>query len=220
MTPNAGDTLFVANSDADSVSVIDTNDGSEIERIDVRLAEDAFAGASPEGVVLSEDERRCMSPMPTATRRCGCAFRKARGGNAAEKMVKPRSQKYGIIPTGQYPSAVAGQTANSSSEMERNGIRTFVDAREQQRAHSESTQPAFPPNKEKNRQAGNTAGRLFRETSHRFASGRASIIALHAATLQNDGLMGLRPRNCLPGRAPSNTWSTSSRRIARTTGFW
>ena len=52
-----GTRLFVANSNADSVSVIDTGSDQEIERIDVRLAENALVGASPEGIALSEDEK-------------------------------------------------------------------------------------------------------------------------------------------------------------------
>ena len=52
-----GSRLFVANSNADNVSVIDTTTDQEIERIDVRLAEDALPGASPEGVALSDDEK-------------------------------------------------------------------------------------------------------------------------------------------------------------------
>src|SRR6266436_2080903 len=58
MMPNAeGTRLFVANSNADSVSVIDTATDQEVERIDVRLAEDALPGASPEGLALSDDEQ-------------------------------------------------------------------------------------------------------------------------------------------------------------------
>ncbi len=58
MMANAeGARLFVANSDADSVSVIDTATDQEIERIDVRLAEDALPGASPEGLALNDDEQ-------------------------------------------------------------------------------------------------------------------------------------------------------------------
>jgi len=49
MIANAdGSRIFVANSNADSVSVIDTISNREIERIDVRLAENALPGASPE----------------------------------------------------------------------------------------------------------------------------------------------------------------------------
>ncbi len=58
MTANAAGTrLFVANSNADSVSAIDTATDQEIERIDVRLAGNALPGASPEGLALSDDEQ-------------------------------------------------------------------------------------------------------------------------------------------------------------------
>src|SRR5712691_10280196 len=58
MIVNAGGTrLFVANSNADNISVIDTTTDQEIERIDVRLAEDALPGSSPEAVALSDDEK-------------------------------------------------------------------------------------------------------------------------------------------------------------------
>jgi YVTN family beta-propeller protein len=47
--------LYVANSNADSVSVIDTTLDREIERINVRLAENALDGQSPESLALSAD---------------------------------------------------------------------------------------------------------------------------------------------------------------------
>src|SRR5947208_4442036 len=47
--------LYVVNSDADTVSVIDTRLDREIERISVRLAENARPGSSPEGLALSPD---------------------------------------------------------------------------------------------------------------------------------------------------------------------
>ncbi|HEY1402720.1 MAG TPA: hypothetical protein VGB05_01195, partial [Pyrinomonadaceae bacterium] len=50
--------LYVANSNADSVSVIDTLADREIERIDVRLAEQtALTGNSPESLALGADGR-------------------------------------------------------------------------------------------------------------------------------------------------------------------
>src|SRR5712692_5124743 len=56
MVPNVeGTRLFVANSNADSVSVIDTTTDQEMERIDVRLAENALPGTSPEGLALGAD---------------------------------------------------------------------------------------------------------------------------------------------------------------------
>jgi YVTN family beta-propeller protein len=49
--------LYVVNSNADSVSVIDTRTDREIERISVRLPETKHIGASPEGLALSGDGR-------------------------------------------------------------------------------------------------------------------------------------------------------------------
>ena len=48
----AGTRLYVADSNADAVSVIDTARDAEIERIDVRLAEKAAPGSSPEALAL------------------------------------------------------------------------------------------------------------------------------------------------------------------------
>ncbi|MFN2480213.1 MAG: bifunctional YncE family protein/alkaline phosphatase family protein [Pyrinomonadaceae bacterium] len=47
--------LYVVNSNADSVSVIDTATDEEIERVNVRLSEDALTGHTPESLALSED---------------------------------------------------------------------------------------------------------------------------------------------------------------------
>lgn len=47
--------LYVVNSDADSVSVIDTAADREVERVGVRAAEDAPPGHSPEALALSDD---------------------------------------------------------------------------------------------------------------------------------------------------------------------
>ncbi len=49
--------LYVVNSNADSVSVIDTAADKELERINVRIAEKAQLGSSPESLVLSADEK-------------------------------------------------------------------------------------------------------------------------------------------------------------------
>src|SRR4030095_12562778 len=49
--------LYVVNSNADAVSVIDTATDKVIETISVKLAEDALIGGSPEGLFLSDDER-------------------------------------------------------------------------------------------------------------------------------------------------------------------
>jgi YVTN family beta-propeller protein len=49
--------LFVVNSNADSVSVIDTKSDKIVERINLKLSESENIGASPEGLALSDDEK-------------------------------------------------------------------------------------------------------------------------------------------------------------------
>src|SRR5436309_10407340 len=109
MTPNAdGTRLFVANSNADSVSVIDTSSEQEIERIDVRLAENALVGASPEGIALSEDEKTLYVANAHSNAVAVVSLsEKSRGVKSQTKNDEAKSKILGFIPTGQYPSAVA-----------------------------------------------------------------------------------------------------------------
>lgn len=59
MLLNAGGSrLYVVNSNADSVSVIDTEADREIERTAVGLAEDATLGSSPAGLALVGTAKR------------------------------------------------------------------------------------------------------------------------------------------------------------------
>lgn len=92
--------LYVVNSDADSVSVIDTATDRVIETINVRLAEGALIGASPEGLALSEDEQTLYVANAHAN------------AVAVVKLVKTPSRREssklaGFIPTGNYASAIA-----------------------------------------------------------------------------------------------------------------
>ncbi len=207
MTPNAeGTRLFAANSNADSVSVIDTATDEEIERIDVRLAEDALPGASPEGMALSDDEKTLYVANAHSNAVAVVALsEKARGGKKAEKMAEAAKSKIlGFIPTGQYPSAVAfadgklfigngkGTGFESSSMRVNNSGRT-----------PNAPNAAFPPNEKKNRQGGQYSGSIV--------SGNISVVALPdlpqlsrytQQTLQNDGLMGFAPAKLFAGPSP------------------
>ena len=119
MMNSSGTRLFVVNSDADSVSVIDTSGDREVERINVRLAENALIGASPESMALNADESILYVANAHANAVAVVALsNKARGVGAArsERSEKERenhngdndrSKVRGFIPTGQYPSAVA-----------------------------------------------------------------------------------------------------------------
>jgi YVTN family beta-propeller protein len=101
--------LYVANSNDDSVSVIDTQTDKEIERINVRLSEGVPPGNSPEGLVLRGDDLYVANAHSNSVAVVELSER-ARGGSWDEK--NERSKVKGFIPTGQYPSALAlaGQT--------------------------------------------------------------------------------------------------------------
>lgn len=128
MTVNAARTrLYVVNSNADSVSVIDTTSDKEIERIKVQLAEGQPIGSSPESLALSADGATLyvanahsnsvavvsLAPpargITTASRDEdeGRESRAERQREARERREAARSRVRGFIPTGQYPSAVA-----------------------------------------------------------------------------------------------------------------
>lgn len=86
--------LYVANSNNDSVSVIDTRTDKELERISVRLSESVPAGNSPEGLALRGDELYVANAHSNSVA-------------VVELSDKGRSKVRGFIPTGQYPSAIA-----------------------------------------------------------------------------------------------------------------
>ncbi|HKR13510.1 MAG TPA: hypothetical protein VJT15_15705 [Pyrinomonadaceae bacterium] len=103
-----GSRLFVANSNDDSVSVIDTATDKEIERISTRLSESVPPGNSPEGLALDGDDLYVANAHSNSVAVVELSERSrgARGEESERSMVR------GFIPTGQYPSAVAlvGQT--------------------------------------------------------------------------------------------------------------
>jgi YVTN family beta-propeller protein len=115
MTLNAdASRLYVVNSNADSVSVIDTSTDREVERISVRLAERAPVGSSPEGLALSDDGRTLYVANAHSNSIAVVQLSNAaRGGEARAslsstgRLPSDRSTVRGFIPTGQYPSAVA-----------------------------------------------------------------------------------------------------------------
>ena len=86
--------LYVVNSDADSVSVIDTRTDKVVDTINVRLNESPQNGMSPEGVALSDDEKTLY-------------VANAHSNTVAVIGVANKSKLLGFIPTGNYPSAVA-----------------------------------------------------------------------------------------------------------------
>ena len=103
--------LYVANSNADSVSVIDTASDRVVETIGVRLEEKGLIGASPEGLALSADARtlyvanahsNAVAVVALSAAAMGADRADEEGGETGS-----RSMVRGFIPTGQYPSAIA-----------------------------------------------------------------------------------------------------------------
>jgi YVTN family beta-propeller protein len=198
--------LFVANSDADSVSVIDTTTDQEIERLDVRLSEDALPGASPESLALSDDEKilYVANAHSNAVAVVQLSAR-ARDGKSSEKIAEPAKSKIlGFIPTGQYPSAVA--IANGRLFVG-NGKGTGFEP-SSMRVNQSGLTPnppnaAFPPNREKDRQGGQYSGSIV--------SGNISAVPLPddpalarytQQTMQNDGLMDFAAPKLFAGKSP------------------
>jgi YVTN family beta-propeller protein len=122
MTLNrAGTRLYVVDSNADAVSVIDTTRDVEIERIDVRLAEKARLGATPEDLALDAGGDRLyvanahanavavvdLSAEARGEKLTQARTRKDDDDDDAPTAATARSRVAGFIPTGQYPSAVA-----------------------------------------------------------------------------------------------------------------
>jgi YVTN family beta-propeller protein len=129
--------LYVVNSNADCVSVIDTKTDREVERVNVRLAETAPLGASPESLDLSRNEATlyvanahsnsvAVVALSAAARgmtdESASAEREERREARREKSERTAVKKEnadrddempahsvvkGFIPTGFYPSAVA-----------------------------------------------------------------------------------------------------------------
>src|SRR5207248_572297 len=159
--------------DADSVSVIDTSTDQEIERIDVRLAENALPGASPEGIALSADERTLYVANAHSNAIAVVALSpKARPGHAAGKMKEDAKSKIlGFIPTGQYPSAVA---VADGKLFVGNGKGTGFEPSSMRVSNSGFTpnppNAKFPPQEEKNRQGGQYSGSIV--------SGNISMVSL------------------------------------------
>ncbi len=104
--------LYVANSNDDSVSVIDTQTDREIERINVRLSEGVPRGNSPEGLALRGNDLYVANAHSNSVAVVELNDKPRNRTSQEEGLAPARSRVKGFIPTGQYPSALAvvGQT--------------------------------------------------------------------------------------------------------------
>jgi YVTN family beta-propeller protein len=104
--------LYVVNSNADTVSVIDTATDKLVEKINVKLAEKALTGASPEGLALSDDEKTLYVANAHANAIAVVSLASlpspaSKKTNSKNSPNLANSKLLGFIPTGQYASAVA-----------------------------------------------------------------------------------------------------------------
>jgi YVTN family beta-propeller protein len=200
-----GTRLFVANSNADSVSVIDTGSDQEIERIDVRLAENALVGASPEGIALSEDEKTLYIANAHSNAVAVVSLSdKTRGAKSSSKNDEAKSKMLGFIPTGQYPSAVA---VADGKLFIGNGKGTGFEPSSIRVSNSGFTpnppNSAFPANAEKNRQGGQYSGSIVSGNISMVPHPNDPTLAHYTQqTMQNDGLLDFAPPKLFAGESP------------------
>jgi len=87
--------LFVANSNSNSVSVIDLDKNKVLETIGTALFPEAPAGSTPNGLAISEDGHKLF--IANADNNCLAVFDVSEPGD---------SKALGFIPTGWYPTSV------------------------------------------------------------------------------------------------------------------
>ncbi len=189
---NAAQTrLYVVNSNADTVSVIDTTADRVIETINVRIAESEPVGASPEGLALSDDEKT----MYVANAHANAV---AVIGLAANPSVKDRSKLLGFIPTGKYASAVAvvgnhifianGKGTgmdNSSVKVNETGF------------YPNMPNENFPP--QTNKRGNYSVSQVSGNVSVVDVPDEKKLFAYTQSVMRNDGLLGREKRNLFPG---------------------
>jgi YVTN family beta-propeller protein len=90
-----GKYLFVANANDNSVSVIETAKGKEIEVLNAALYPNSLEGSSTNGIALSEDEEKLY--VANADNNCLAVFEVEEFGH---------SKSLGFIPVGWYPTQV------------------------------------------------------------------------------------------------------------------
>ncbi|HKS80490.1 MAG TPA: hypothetical protein VJR23_03215 [Candidatus Acidoferrales bacterium] len=209
--------LYVANSDADSVSVIDPRAESVVETISVRLSEKSLPGGSPEGLALNADGSLLFvansHSNAVAVVRLGPSARGVserdgeRNGKDRDKDEDSSargSQVVGFIPTGQYPSAVA--VANGSlfvANGKGNGFdNSSLIANNSGRAPNTASD-RFPAGTGGTRQGGEYDAALIAGTISQIAEPVASTLANYTnQVMHNDGLVGSPDVHLFAGASP------------------
>ncbi len=199
--------LFVVNSNADSVSVIDTQSDKMIERINVKLAESEPIGGSPEGLALSADEKTLFVANAHANAVAVIALGedsklKIEVENPKSKIQNPKSKVVGFIPTGQYASAVAvvGErlfVANGKGTGVENSSMTVNNSGRVPNAPNEK----FPPTVRS--QGGQYAGSIVvGNISHLPIPKERELFDYTQSAMRNNNLIGSRKTALFKGKSP------------------
>jgi YVTN family beta-propeller protein len=200
--------LYVANSNDDSVSVIDTATDKEIERINVRLSESVPEGNSPEALALSGDDLYVANAHSNSVAVVELS-RRSRGEATSRSESDgdewERSTVRGVIPTGQYPSAVAvvGRTlfvGNGKGTGLENSSTVVNNSGRVPNAPNEQFPPAATGGR---RQGGQYSGSLV--VGNIIAIDISDDPALARYTQQvmrNNGLLGPERARLFTGRSP------------------
>ncbi len=207
--------LYVANSDADSVSVIDTRTDRVVETISVRLSEKSLPGGSPEGLALSADgatlyvanaHSNTVAVVALGPAAMGTSARKedSKSSDDDDEKSPQRSQVRGFIPTGQYPSALA---VADGSLFVANGKGTGFEnssliANNSGRAPN-TANDRFPAGTGSTRQGGEYDVALIAGTISQIAEPDArTLVNYTSQVMRNDGLIGAPDVHLFAGAPP------------------
>ncbi len=207
MILNAAKTLlFIVNSNADSVSVIDTTTDKLIERINLKLSETEPIGASPEGLALSDDEKTLYvadaHANAVAVVSLDAEFGSENRKNRKSKIENRKSKLLGFIPTGQYASAVAvvGNrffVANGKGTGVENSSMVVNNSGRAPNAPNDK----FPP--KANNQGGEySVGIVAGNISLVNVPNERELFGFTQQVMRNNGLIGTRKTALFSGRNP------------------
>jgi YVTN family beta-propeller protein len=192
--------LYVANSNDDSVSVIDTQTDKEIERISVRLSEGVPPGNSPEGLALRGDDLYVANAHSNSVAVVALSNGKSQEG----RLVPARSKIRGFIPTGQYPSAVAiaGQTIFIGNGKGTGVQNSSVVVDSSGRAPN-GPNDRFPVGSRSSGQGGQySASVVVGNISAVNLPDDPTLARYTQQVMRNNGLLGPRLSKLFPGRSP------------------
>jgi len=204
--------LYVANSDDDSVSMIDTRYDREVERISIRLAEENLPGNSPEALALDSrgvtlyvtnshsNSVAVVALSATSLNNSGTSDKPA----YLARVKNDASRVRGFIPTGQYPSAIAvvgqnifvgngkGTGVENSSVVVNNSGRV-----------PNAPNDRFPAGSGRNAQGGQYSLSVVLGNISSIPSPEdPALLRYTQQVMRNNGLLGMRQTRLFPGPCP------------------